>query len=174
MPAKKKPINPVLKALLMDFGDVEAVKIAEVLLNFGKKDITDEEIAEKAGYKLNIVRKLLYILNENKITRFRRVRDKKSGWFVYYWNHNFDNLKELLWERRQQVLNHLEDRHNYEKDHYFFKCDKECIKGRRLIFEDAMELNFQCPFCNEGKLIEEPNKENVKILAKTIQNIRTN
>ena len=92
MSEKKDPkeLDSTLKQVLVDFGGEDAIKIMQVLLSVGS-EITDEKLAEQSGVKLNIVRKILYILNENKLTQFHRQRDKKSGWFVYYWIGTAEN-----------------------------------------------------------------------------------
>ncbi len=167
-----KKLSPTLKKLLKDVGNVEAIKIAQVLLDAEGEKITDEKIAEDADIKLNIARKILYILNENDLTQFHRVRDKRSGWYVYYWNHNFDNLEEMLSERRDQVIDKLETRMKFEETNLFFKCNN-CEEGNRFTFNDAMDFNFQCPVCNAGNLIEDPNKETVDYLKKTIVKLRS-
>ena len=97
---KDTELDPVLIQVLMDFGGEDALKLARVLNTVQDEEITDEKLADLSKVKLNVVRKILYILNENKLTAFRRVRDKRSGWFVYYWKSQFDQLPELLEELR--------------------------------------------------------------------------
>lgn len=113
---------------------------------------------------------MLYILSENKLARFRRVRDKRSGWFVFYWNACFDELNSVIKERKQIVVEKLESRMQFENENYFFVCEQNC-EGR-FIFIEAMEHNFQCPRCGKGKLIEDRNDKRVDFLRKTIQKIR--
>ena len=158
-----------LKSVLKDFGGPEAIKIAKILLD-ADDETTDEKIAELSKVKLNIVRKILYILNENKLTQFKRVRDKRSGWFVYYWAESFDNLPILLEERREMVIEKLETRMQFEEQNYFFQCNNGC-EGR-LIFIEAMDLNFICPNCSGGHLEEDRNAVKVQFLKDTIIKLR--
>ncbi|MHA1672408.1 MAG: hypothetical protein ACTSYI_02160 [Promethearchaeota archaeon] len=169
MPEKKKTLSATLKSVLKDFGGPEAIKICKILLD-SDDETTDEKIAELSKVKLNIVRKILYILNENKLTQFKRVRDKRSGWFVYYWNESFDNLPFLLDERRNMVIDKLETRMQFEEQNFFFMCSNGC-EGR-LIFIEAMDLNFICPNCNGGKLEEDRNAAKVTLLKDTIVKLR--
>lgn len=154
---------------MKDFGGPEAIKIAKILLD-ADDETTDEKIAELSKVKLNIVRKILYILNENKLTKFKRVRDKRSGWFVYYWQESFDNLPILLDERREMVIRKLETRMKHEDQNYFFQCSNGC--AGRYIFIEAMDLNFQCPNCNGGRLEEDRNDIKVKFLKESIMKLR--
>jgi transcription initiation factor TFIIE subunit alpha len=168
---KTSELDPTLKNVLIDFGGEDAIKILSVLLKLGNNDeITDEKLAEQSSVKLNIVRKILYILNENKLTCFHRQRDKKSGWFVYYWKSCEENLGLLLEERKKQVLEKLSIRLKFEEDNLFFLCDHGCLK--RFVFVDAMESDFKCPVCNQGKLEADNNKETVKFLKEKIVSLR--
>ena len=167
----KFELDKTLKQVLEDFGGHDAIKIYQVLCSLGAdSEITDEKLAEVSGVKLNIVRKILYILNENKLTQFHRQKDKKSGWFVYYWSGTPDNLGLLLDERKKQVLDKLMIRLKFEEDNFFFKCDKGCAK--RYIMVEAMETNFRCPACNQGTLKDEQTKTTVQFLKEQIVQLR--
>ena len=159
-----------MKKVLIDFGSKEALKIANVLLNAKDEETTDEKIATISNVKLNVVRRILYILNENKLTEFKRVKDKRSGWFISYWIETFDNLPVMLEERRNRVIDKLEARLSHERDNYFFKCDA-CTDTKRYVFVEAMEYNFHCQNCNGGNLVAENNTEKVALLQTTLQNL---
>lgn len=168
---KEKDLDPILKVVLSDFGGEDAIRIMRVLLRLSANDeITDEKLAELSGVKLNIVRKILYVLNENKLTLFHRQRDKKSGWFVYYWKGTAENLGLLMDERKKQVVDKLMIRLKFEEENLFFKCNNGCPK--RLIFVDAMESDFKCPVCNQGTLTEDVNKPTVSFLKEKIFALR--
>ncbi len=156
--------------MLKDLGNVEAIKIAKVLINDDSETITDEQIAEKAELELKICRKILYILDENHLMEFHRVRDKKSGWYSYYWNHNFDNLDEFLKQRKRKVIDNLETRMKYE-DQIFFQCE-EC-QDTRYTLMNAMDYGFECPECGSGKLIKEERDGTVDLLKKKIVELRS-
>lgn len=156
--------------MLLDFGGKEAIVISKILLNTPNEDLTDERIAELSTVKLNIVRKILYILNGNKLTEFQRVRDKRSGWYIYYWTETFDNLSNLLSERKDATIDKLNIRMKFENDNFFFICNNGCTG--RFVFIDAMDLNFTCPNCDGGILQEERNKKKVNFLKETIIKIR--
>jgi len=155
---------------LLDFGGKESILISKILLNTPNEDLTDERIAELSGVKLNIVRKILYILNENKLTEFQRVRDKRSGWYIYYWTETFSNLSNLLSERKDAVIDKLSIRMKFEDENFFFVCHNGC--AGRFVFIDAMDLNFNFPNCDGGILGEERNTKKVNFLKETIIKIR--
>src|SRR6056297_1438049 len=167
----KAKLSKTLKKVLLDLGNESALKIAKVLIDAEGEQITDEKIAEDAELELKITRKILYVLDENDLTEFHRVRDKKTGWYSYFWNHSFDNLENFLQERRQDVINKLESRMKYE-DNTFFHCEK-CEDEKRYNYMEAMDLDFICPECNEGALKLAPNDETVKFLKEKIVKLRS-
>jgi transcription initiation factor TFIIE subunit alpha len=170
-PSKKDvELDPVLVQVLTDFGGDDALKLAKVLISVQDDEVTDEKLADISKVKLNVVRKILYILNENKLTAFRRVRDKRSGWFVYYWKPQFNMLPDLLDERKHDVLEKLEARMHYEEDNFFFKCRNGCAP--RYNYIDAMENNFGCPVCNNGMLDQDRKMDVVNFLKEKIVHIR--
>ncbi|MCK4239053.1 MAG: hypothetical protein KAX33_08035, partial [Candidatus Lokiarchaeota archaeon] len=138
------------------------IEVAKELLNSKNKEITDDVITEnikkriqdlnidfepndEEKLKLNTVRKTLYKLYSAKLAQFRRVRDKNTGWFIYYWWHDFDKLNEILLEKEQKIISKLRDRLKYELNNYFFICENCRKPETRFIFDDAVDLNFKCP-----------------------------
>ena len=124
----------------------EAVEIVSMLGNKpgNNPEATDEELATKLEIKLNIVRKILYKLYDYHLAVFRRIRDKKTGWFVYFWKLNPERIGDLVNNKKKLVLQKLRERLDYEKNHVFYQCNNGCP---RFTFEDAMEVSFNCPKC---------------------------
>ena len=107
-------------------------------------EVTDEELAEELGLELNDVRRALFILYENDLAEYRRVRDEDSGWLTYLWTFHYENIPENLETEMHRLLEGLEERRNYERDHQFYLCEVDSI---RFEFEEAMEFGFECPEC---------------------------
>jgi transcription initiation factor TFIIE subunit alpha len=63
-------------------GEEEAVTLIEHIKNVD--EITDDEIANKTGIRLNSVRKILYKLYDHSLVSLRRTRDPKTGWFIFH------------------------------------------------------------------------------------------
>ncbi|MFB6177249.1 MAG: transcription factor, partial [Halobaculum sp.] len=83
-------------------------------------EVTDEELAEELGLELNDVRRALFILYENDLASYRRVRDEDSGWLTYLWTFEYENIPENLEEEMHRLLDGLEQRRDYEHDHQFY------------------------------------------------------
>jgi transcription factor E len=109
--------------MLAEIGGEQCIKVATELYNISDEEITDDSLAEKCDIKLNIVRKILYILYGHKLAEFRKVRDKKSGWFIYYWRESYENIKDLIISKQKQVLVKLFERLSFEESNVFYKCE---------------------------------------------------
>jgi len=164
-------------------GDI-GVYVGLELLNSESKDITDEDITENIKsqikdteidfepddtevLKLNTVRKTLYKLYSEKLAQFRRIRDKSTGWFIYYWWHEFDLLEEILIEKKKLIETKLRQRLEFEENNYFFIC-KNCQNiNIKYNFEEAFELNFRCPDCG-NPLEAQDNQKIIELLKNKI------
>ncbi|MHA1734257.1 MAG: transcription factor [Promethearchaeota archaeon] len=162
-----KRLSPLQRSVLKEIGGKECIDVAKQLLNL-TNEATDEEIADMTSIKLNLVRKILYRLNENKLAIFRRIRDKKSGWFIYYWRENLGRARELVTEKQRDVLEKLELRVQFERENQFFMCsNRENCNNERYSFYEAMELGFECPEC-EMRLEFTDNSKVIEMLDEKI------
>ncbi|MFX1480463.1 MAG: transcription factor [Promethearchaeota archaeon] len=168
-------MNPYLKSFLYIIGGEIAIYVGQELLNSESEDITDEDITENIKdritgtdidfapddteiLKLNTVRKTLYKLYSEKLAQFRRIRDKSTGWFIYYWWHEFDLIEEILQEKKKIVESKLRERLSFEEENYFFIC-KSCQNSNiKFNFDEAFELNFRCPDCGNALEAQDNSK----------------
>ncbi|PSQ36570.1 transcription factor E [Halobacteriales archaeon SW_12_69_24] len=107
-------------------------------------EVTDEELAEELGLELNDVRRALFILYENDLASYRRLRDEDSGWLTYLWTFQYENIPEQLESEMHRLLEALEERRDYERDNEFYLCGQCQL---RFEFGEAMEFGFECPQC---------------------------
>ncbi|WP_138007504.1 transcription factor [Halalkalirubrum salinum] len=107
-------------------------------------EVTDEELAEKLDLELNAVRRALFILYENDLASYRRVRDEDSGWLTYLWTFHYENIPENLESEMYRLLDALEARQDYEETNEFYLCE---VCSIRFEFGEAMDFGFQCPEC---------------------------
>jgi len=145
----------------------ETARIIEVLK--GVEETTDEEIASKTEIRLNTVRKILYNLYDHSIVALRRSRDAETGWFVFHWRLQPDQVEGFILNHKRRILEKLETRLQYEKNHDFYYCYTPGC--RRIPFEEAMELIFRCPTCNKP-LMHFENDQIVKALANKVEQLR--
>jgi len=143
-----------------DIAGEEVKQVTLVLLN-ADGETTDEEISEKLDMRLNQVRKSLYKLYDLQLATFRRIRDKSTGWFVYFWTLHPERIDLFVEKKQQEVLEKLNSRLDYEVNNMFFTCNNpECP---RVIFQEAMDNNFECEHCG-GRLEAFDNEQLIKVL----------
>ena len=126
-------------------GEEDAVKLIENLKN--AEETTDDELATRTGIRLNSVRKILYKLYDHSLVSLRRTRDPKTGWFIFHWRLQPDQLEGFILSQKRRVLEKLNVRLEYEKNHDFYSCGTAGCK--RVPFEEAVELVFQCSTCGK-------------------------
>jgi transcription initiation factor TFIIE subunit alpha len=148
-------------------GEEEAVKLIEILKN--SDEITDDEIANKTGIRLNSVRKILYKLYDHSLVSLRRTRDPKTGWFIFHWKLQPDQLEGFIISQKRRVLEKLNIRLGYEKNHDFYYCHTPGCK--RIPFEEAVELVFKCPTCGQP-LMHYENDKVIHVLTKKVEQLR--
>ncbi|HZD13256.1 MAG TPA: hypothetical protein VE177_07040 [Candidatus Binatus sp.] len=141
------------------FGGEEAINVVRALAQAGTT--TDDVIATTANVRLNTARKVLYKLYDHALVTCTKSRDDKTGWYIYHWKLQPDQLDAFVRSRKKKVLEKLVARLDYEKTHSFFLC-KTCLKGR-VTFEDAMESAFRCGGCSTS-LISEDNSKTIQVL----------
>ena len=113
----------------------------------GEKEIT-----------LNTVRKILFILYENKFTVCHRERDANSGWLTFRWQINMDGIYHQIEREKKKLYRNLIKRKEYEDNNIFYVCPQKCL---RLVFDEATETEFLCPLCGEDLVFQdnEPFKQ---------------
>lgn len=162
---------PINEELLLRIANVlageEAVKIVKVLRALGKA--TDDELSSKTDVRLNTVRKILYRLHDFSLVTVDRLRDEKTGWFIFYWRLQSDQIEGFIQNQKRKVLEKLVARLEYEQTHDFYHCPTPACN--RVIFEEAVELVFHCPTC--GKPLQHiDNNKIVKVLTDEIETIK--
>lgn len=159
--------EPTLTKVAAALGNEEAVQMVEILKNL--EETTDDQIANETGIRLNIVRKILYKLYDHSLVSLRRTRDPKTGWFIFHWRLQPDQLEGFILSQKRRVLEKLTVRMEYEKGHDFYYC---CTAGcKRVPFEDAVEIVFRCSTCGKP-LMHYENKAMLEKLTQKVEQLR--
>ena len=159
--------DSTLTKVALALGGEEAVQLIAHLK--GVEEITDDEIANKTGIRLNSVRKILYKLYDHSLVSLRRTRDPKTGWFIFHWRLQPDQLEGFILSQKRRVLEKLNVRLGYEKNHDFYYCQTAGCK--RVPFEEAVELVFRCPTCGKP-LMHYANEKILNALTKKVETLR--
>lgn len=153
------------------FGGEEAVLVVKCLkaIGEGTDEMTTNDCKTRFNkeIRLNTVRKILYKLYDHGLVSCTRVRDEKTGWYIFYWRLQPDQMDAFIRSRKKRALDKLKQRLDNERNHTFFVCKKDV--EIRVTFEEAMETSFKCAKCG-SQLESQDNADVVTVLeAKTEQ-----
>lgn len=173
---KKKEYKEKVKNLLLELGEFllgnDGKKLIELL--YGKKDVNEFNIAKKMKLNINQVRNMLYkFSNRNLVSTIRR-RDKKSGWYIYYWTLDESRALEELRNIKLKKLDEIEREIKSKQTTTFYSCQNKCLMMKE---ETALLHDFFCPECGELTMPISMDKEIKKLemmknkIQKSIENI---
>lgn len=129
---------------------------------------TDEEIANKTGIKLNIVRKILYKLYDLKIANYKRSKDPETQWFTYSWKFEEAEMINKINEECEGELSELREQLANEENNMFFICPQGHV---RYNFDEASDEEFLC-VCGE-ELEFQDNSDIIKQINERIELIES-
>lgn len=129
---------------------------------------TDEEIANKTGIKLNIVRKILYKLYDLKIANYKRSKDPETQWFTYSWKFEEAEMINMINDECEGELSELREQLANEENNMFFICPQGHV---RYNFDEASDEEFLC-VCGE-ELEFQDNSDIIKQINERIELIES-
>ncbi len=133
-----------------------------------QKNVSEFKLASKIRTEINLTRNMLYRLYDANLVSFIRKKDKKKGWYIYYWTFNQKRVKDLMTGLKKKKLERLQERLAREEVGRFYVCSQGCI---RLDFDQATEFEYKCPEC--GELLEhEDNTKKIAQLTKDITKLK--
>jgi transcription initiation factor TFIIE subunit alpha len=162
--------NKSVDDVVSEVAGADVLPLVKSLKN--KKNVSEFKLAEKMGQEVNITRNMLYRLYHANLVSFIRRKDKKKGWYIYYWTFKIKQIRYLALELKKKRLEGLKERLLREKETYFYICNTKCM---RLNFDRAMDFEFKCPEC--GQLMEQEDnlgkiadvEKEIKLLQKELK-----
>jgi len=134
----------LLENLIEELAGVDSRQIIEILFN--KKDVNEFLIAKKMDLTINQVRNILYKLSAEGLVSFIRKKDKRKGWYIYYWTLSTEKslvkIEQSLLKKIQELKHELKTRELKR----FYTC-KSC--NIEVSEETALEHGFTCNECAE-------------------------
>jgi len=143
----------------------DVIALANFLRN--KSNVSEFKLAESMKQEVNATRNMLYRLYESSLVSYIRRKDKKKGWYIYYWTFNVKRIKFLLDKLKKARYEKLRFRLEREQANTFFSCDNLCM---RLEFEQATNFDYKCPECGE-LMHQEDNTQRKKLIEKEMKTI---
>ncbi|MDD5012228.1 MAG: hypothetical protein PHQ66_01100 [Candidatus Nanoarchaeia archaeon] len=155
----------MLKKFLKEIVVSIAGKPAEGIIDLfdGKKYVNEFIIAKKLNLTINQTRNILYKISDYGLVSFIRKKDKKKGWYTYFWKieivKNLEFLRENLLKKMEQLQHQITSRKTKE----FYVCGRCNIEFNE---ENALVHSFMCNECGEimqlkdnTPVLKEYNKE---------------
>ncbi len=145
--------------------DIAGKQGAEILqLLFEKKDVNEFLLAKKLKLTINQIRNILYKLSNFNLVTFTRKKDRKKGWYTYFWTLDTEKALELLDGRLKKEVEIFEQQLKSRETKRFYAC-KVC--KTELNEESALLHDFSCPEC--GNIYELAS--NIKVIEDLEKNI---
>ncbi len=149
----------MLKTFLKEVITIVVGKQAEDIIDMldGKKYVNEFLIAKKLGITINQTRNILYKIADQGLISYTRKKDKRKGWYTYFWKieilKSLEFLSEILNNRIIQLKNQIKSRETKE----FYICEQCNIE---VSAENALLHDFTCNECGEVYSL----KDNTKLL----------
>lgn len=126
------------------------------------KYINEFIIAKKLDITINQTRNILYKLSDSGLVSSIRKKDKKKGWYTYFWKievlKSMEFLKGIFEKKIEQMNNQVKSRETKQ----FYICERCNIEFTE---EHALANNFTCNECGEvftlkdnARMLRELNK----------------
>lgn len=158
-----KVVQKDMDAVIAEVAGADVLALVRVLKN--KRNVSEFKIAEQLKLEINVVRNMLYRLLHGNLVSFIRRKDKKKGWYIYYWTFKPKMISFHTEDIRKKRLAGLRERLQRERDNHFYVCPSRCM---RLSFEQAMDYEFKCPECG-GLMNQEDNADIIQKIEGEIE-----
>ena len=139
---------PMLKKFLTDVMVGIVGKPGEDLVELldDKKYTNEFLIAKKLDLTINQTRNILYKVSDYGLVSSIRKKDKKKGWYTYFWKieilKSLEFLKEILLKNVNEINNQIKSR----TEKQFYTC-KRC--NIEITEEKALPHDFICNECGD-------------------------
>ena len=156
----------MLKKFLKEtFGSI-AGKQAEDLVDLldTKKHINEFIIAKKLDLTINQTRNVLYKISDNGLVSSIRKKDKKKGWYTYFWKIETLKSLEFLKTSISKKIESYEHQLKSRETKRFYVCERCHIE---LSEENALLYDFTCNECGDLLVL----KDNSKLINEIIRNM---
>ena len=146
-------LKKFLKEIVVIVVGKQAEEIAELLNS--KKYINEFLIAKKLEITINQTRNILYKISDYGLISSIRKKDKRKGWYTYFWKleilKSLEFLRNILRKKIDQINYQIKSRETKE----FYICERCNIEFNE---ENALLNNFTCNECGDIFIIRDSTK----------------
>ncbi|MCX6749335.1 MAG: hypothetical protein NTW17_01145 [Candidatus Pacearchaeota archaeon] len=155
----------MLQNLLKEVISLIAGKPAEEIVGLldTQKYINEFVIAKKLNLTINQARNILYKISDYGLVSSIRKKDKRKGWYTYFWKIEILKALEFLRENLLKKIDNAEHQIKSRETKRFYVCERCHIE---LSEENALISSFTCNEC--GAILT------LKDNAKLVRDLRRN
>tara|TARA_Y100000310_G_scaffold343163_1_gene449568 strand:- start:2046 stop:2816 length:771 start_codon:yes stop_codon:yes gene_type:complete len=155
----------LIREIVVNVVGKQVEEIADLLDS--KKHVNEFIIAKKLDITINQTRNILYKLSDFGLVSSIRKKDKKKGWYTYFWKFEnikaLDFLKGLLDKRISQITQQINSRESKQ----FYVCERCKLEFTE---ENALFMDFTCDECGGIFTV----KDNTKVLKELKKSLMKN
>lgn len=143
--------------LLTDIVASIAGKAASEVVNIliGKRNVNEFIIAKKLKLTINQTRNILYKLSDAGLVSFTRKKDKRKGWYTYFWTLNVEKSLDLLEKKVHSEIDNLKNQLKSREIKRYYVCP---VCKVEIGEESALLHNFTCNECGSVYQLQEDKK----------------
>jgi len=149
----------MLKKFLKEVISIVVGKNAEDIVDLldTKKHVNEFIISKKLDLTINQTRNILYKISDHGLVSSIRKKDKRKGWYTYFWKIEILKSLEFLKEDLSKKIDQLESQIKSRETKRFYVCENCHIE---MTEENALAVNFLCNECGAVFVL----KDNTKVL----------
>lgn len=126
-------------------GDVTGKSASGIVKSlYGKKNVNEFLIAKRLQLTINQTRNILYKLSDAGLVSFSRKKDKRKGWYTYFWTLDIEKCLIFLKDSIDKMMAQYQGQLKSREDKRFYIC-KTC--GIEVNEENALLNDFACKEC---------------------------
>lgn len=169
---KKEKIseNKTLKKILKEVVTLIVGKQAEDIVDLldTKKHVNEFIIAKKLDLTINQTRNILYKISDHGLVSYIRKKDKKKGWYTYFWKIEILKSLEFMKSNLLKKIDQLEYKIKSRETKRFYICERCNIE---LSEENALLYNFTCNECGDVLALKD-NTKFVREMKKNLEKLK--
>src|SRR3989344_736719 len=159
------PLDKLVNDFILEVIGKDVLDLVQYLRK--KDNVSEFKLAEHFNLTVNQIRNMIYRLYSHSLVDFTRKKDKKKGWYIYYWDFYPSRALDAALTHKNKRLEILRNLLKKEETNQYFSCPDNDV---RLGFEQAIEHGFKCPECDKV-LVQENNARKIQSLTRTIDEL---
>ncbi|MBU2616847.1 MAG: hypothetical protein KKB79_02595 [Nanoarchaeota archaeon] len=160
----------MLKKFLKEVVVIIVGKQAEDIVDLldTKKYVNEFIISKKLDLTINQTRNILYKISDQGLVSSIRKKDKKKGWYTYFWK--IEALKSLEFLKADLIkkINMMDSQINSRETKRFYICDGCHIE---MSEENSLLYNFTCSECGSVFTLKD-NTKTLKEMKKVVERLK--